>query len=130
MRTLLVLRAATMVLSLGIGSAYAGDGDGAIADTRFTGQAGGTTGRRSCLSCSPQQGHVGRAADEARHTAYPAHAPSRGIARGHDAKYGNRVGKASQSLAPDILKTDMPLGQLLTDELLPSRGLLLSEFSR
>jgi hypothetical protein len=36
MKTLLVLRAATMVLSLGIGSAYAGDGDGTIANTRFT----------------------------------------------------------------------------------------------
>lgn len=36
MKTLLVLRAATMVLSLGIGSAYAGDGDGAAANTLFT----------------------------------------------------------------------------------------------
>jgi hypothetical protein len=36
MKTLLVLRAATMVLSLGIGSADAGDGDGAIANTLFT----------------------------------------------------------------------------------------------
>jgi hypothetical protein len=35
MKTLLVLRAATMVFSLGIGSAYAGDGHGAIANTRF-----------------------------------------------------------------------------------------------
>jgi hypothetical protein len=31
MKTLLVLRAATMVLSLGIGTAYADDGDGAAA---------------------------------------------------------------------------------------------------
>jgi hypothetical protein len=36
MKTLLVLRAATMVLRLGIGSAYAGDGDGTIANTGFT----------------------------------------------------------------------------------------------
>jgi hypothetical protein len=36
MKTLLVLRAATMVLRLGIGSAYAGDRDGTIANTRFT----------------------------------------------------------------------------------------------
>jgi hypothetical protein len=36
MKTLLVLRAATMVLSLGIGSAHAGDGDGSTVDTRFT----------------------------------------------------------------------------------------------
>jgi hypothetical protein len=36
MKTLLVLRAATMVLSLGISSAYAGDGDGTLANTRFT----------------------------------------------------------------------------------------------
>ncbi len=36
MKTLLVLRAASMVLSLGIGSAYAGDGDGTVANTRFT----------------------------------------------------------------------------------------------
>jgi hypothetical protein len=36
MKTLMVLRAATMALSFGIGSAYAGDGDGSMADTQFT----------------------------------------------------------------------------------------------
>jgi hypothetical protein len=35
-KTLLILRSATMVLSLGIGSAWAGDGDGAAANTLFT----------------------------------------------------------------------------------------------
>ncbi len=36
MKTLLVLRAATMVLSLGIGTAYAGDGDGTVVNTLFS----------------------------------------------------------------------------------------------
>jgi hypothetical protein len=36
MKALFVLRAATVVLSIGIGSAYAGDGDGAAANTLFT----------------------------------------------------------------------------------------------
>lgn len=35
MKTMLMLRSATMVLSLGIGSAGAGDGDSAVADTLF-----------------------------------------------------------------------------------------------
>jgi hypothetical protein len=36
MKTMLILRSATMVFSLGIGSLYAGDGDGAAANTVFT----------------------------------------------------------------------------------------------
>jgi hypothetical protein len=35
-KTMLLLRSATMVLSLGIGSAGAGDGDSAVANTLFT----------------------------------------------------------------------------------------------
>jgi hypothetical protein len=36
MKTMFVLRAASMVISLGIGSAYAGDGEGPAANTQFT----------------------------------------------------------------------------------------------
>lgn len=36
MRIIIILRAALMVLTLGIGSAYAGDGDGQSASTLFT----------------------------------------------------------------------------------------------
>jgi hypothetical protein len=36
MNTMLVLRAASMVISLGVGSAYAGDGEGPVANTQFT----------------------------------------------------------------------------------------------
>jgi hypothetical protein len=36
MKTMFVLRAASMVISLGVGSAYAGDGEGPVANTQFT----------------------------------------------------------------------------------------------